>query len=194
MTTNAPIAARCQSFLSNLVAFCSPRKSTCEGHATDQKSGRQRFETGRKGAQNWVPSQKRGTMATERQIATNRANAKRSTGPRTNRGRCASSHNALRHGLSSSAGSRRCTPIDTEGLAEALIQRNTEEIKIAEARQVAQAHSELLRVRAVRTELLASLDPHHCTTDDLRQLLAIERYERIARGKRRLAAKRLLTK
>jgi hypothetical protein len=133
-------------------------------------------------------------MATERQIAANHANAKRSTGPRTNRGRRASSHNALRHGLSSLVGPPRCVPIDIDGLAEALIQRDTDEIKIAEAWQVARAHSELLRVRAVRTELLASLDPHRCTTDDLRQLLAIERYERVARGKRRLAAKRLLMK
>jgi hypothetical protein len=40
-------------------------------------------------------------MATERQIAANRENAKQSTGPHTEGGKAASSSNALRHGLAS---------------------------------------------------------------------------------------------
>ena len=40
-------------------------------------------------------------MATEQQIAANRANAQLSTGPRTDAGKAASSTNALRHGLAS---------------------------------------------------------------------------------------------
>jgi len=39
-------------------------------------------------------------MASEKQIAANRANAKKSTGPRTPAGRAKSSRNAYRHGLS----------------------------------------------------------------------------------------------
>jgi hypothetical protein len=39
-------------------------------------------------------------VATERQIAANRANAKRSTGPKTLAGKMASSRNAFRHGFS----------------------------------------------------------------------------------------------
>jgi hypothetical protein len=39
-------------------------------------------------------------MATARQIAANRRNAQRSTGPRTAAGKSTSSRNALRHGLS----------------------------------------------------------------------------------------------
>src|SRR5215208_1858155 len=38
-------------------------------------------------------------MATEKQIAANRANAKKSTGPRTPRGKARSSMNATLHGL-----------------------------------------------------------------------------------------------
>ena len=38
-------------------------------------------------------------MATARQVAANRRNALRSTGPRTAAGKLASSQNALRHGL-----------------------------------------------------------------------------------------------
>jgi hypothetical protein len=41
-------------------------------------------------------------MATERQIQANRANAKRSTGPATEKGKQASSQDALRHGQLSS--------------------------------------------------------------------------------------------
>src|SRR3984893_13113796 len=40
------------------------------------------------------------SMASEKQIAANRANAQKSTGPRTAAGRLKSSRNALRHGLS----------------------------------------------------------------------------------------------
>jgi hypothetical protein len=39
-------------------------------------------------------------MATEKQIAANRANAQKSTGPKTAAGRSRSSRNAVRHGLS----------------------------------------------------------------------------------------------
>jgi len=38
-------------------------------------------------------------MATEKQIAANRRNAKRSTGPRTPKGKAMASKNALKHGL-----------------------------------------------------------------------------------------------
>jgi hypothetical protein len=46
-------------------------------------------------------------MATERQIAANRANAKRSTGPKTRGGRRRASQNAYVHGL---AGQRPIEP------------------------------------------------------------------------------------
>lgn len=44
-----------------------------------------------------------GDMATERQIAANRANALRSTGPKTDSGKARSSFNALTHGLTARA-------------------------------------------------------------------------------------------
>ena len=51
-------------------------------------------------------------MATDKQIAANRANAKRSTGPKTALGKMVSSRNAYSHGLS---GPFR---LDVNGLAE----------------------------------------------------------------------------
>ena len=43
-------------------------------------------------------------MATERQIAANRCNARKSTGPRSRAGKSRASRNAYRHGLSRSIG------------------------------------------------------------------------------------------
>ena len=126
-------------------------------------------------------------MATERQIAANRTNAKRSTGPKTVGGRQASSRNALRHGLCSSKGPRPRVSVDIDDLAEALIQQGTDQDLTA--RQIARVHVELLRIRAVRAELLASLNLQYCSSDDLWQLSALDRYERVARGKRRRAAR-----
>jgi hypothetical protein len=132
-------------------------------------------------------------MATERQLAANRANAKRSTGPKTNAGRYTSSRNAVRHGLASPAGPRQMITIGIDDLAQALVEQGGDEAQIVSARQAARAHVELLRVRAVRLALLASFDPKGCNVDELCRLLALDRYERVARGKRRRAAKRLCT-
>ena len=131
-------------------------------------------------------------MATERQIIANRANAKRSTGPKTKRGRQASSRNASRHGLSSSKVDRS---LSTESaiVAETLVDGGASEPQVIAARQVAEAHINVLRVRAVRAALLASLDQHACGLGHLRHLLALDRYERIARGRRRLAVDRFLS-
>jgi hypothetical protein len=129
-------------------------------------------------------------MATEKQIAANRANAKRSTGPKTKRGRRASSGNALRHGLSSPR-PQQLSRIDLGTLTGALLPHEVSELQIIAASQVAQAHLDVLEVRAVRATMLSSLAPHSCSADDLRRLLALDRYERIARGRRRLATSRL---
>jgi hypothetical protein len=51
-------------------------------------------------------------MATEKEIAANRANAKLSTEPKTAAGRLKSSRNAYRHGLAG-CGSIRLRPIST---------------------------------------------------------------------------------
>jgi len=126
-------------------------------------------------------------MATERQLAANRANAKRSTGPKTNAGRYASSRNAVRHGLASSTESRQLIPIDIDDLADVLIDQEADEAQIVSAHQAAQAHVTLLRISAVRAALFASKG----NIDELRQLLALDRYERVARGRRRRAAKRI---
>jgi hypothetical protein len=59
-------------------------------------------------------------MATDKQIAANRANCKRSTGPKTPAGHSKSSRNALRHGLSLPLSADPQTQANIEALAEAV--------------------------------------------------------------------------
>jgi hypothetical protein len=51
----------------------------------------------------------------------------------------------------------------------------------------ARAQMELRRIRAVRTGLLAALDPTQLTPETLRRLASLDRYERVALTKRRCA-------
>jgi hypothetical protein len=120
-------------------------------------------------------------MATEKQIAANRSNSKRSTGPKTATGRLKSSRNAFRHGLS-----RPMTPnsVEVEAIARALAGDRTDHPPVA-AKQLAAAQLELLRVRGIRRMLMASLDFESCGPQDLQQLMALDRYERVALTKRR---------
>jgi hypothetical protein len=130
-------------------------------------------------------------MATEKQIAANRANAKRSTGPKTKRGRHVSSRNALRHGLSCALPMDEAVSIDVENLMRMLVHEGADDDQAAAARQLARAQMDLSRVRMARARLMASLDLERCNVSELRRLMVIDRYERIARAKRRMAANKL---
>jgi hypothetical protein len=126
-------------------------------------------------------------MATEKQIAANRANSKRSTGPNTDIGRIKSSRNAFRHGLSLPADAA-----DIETLADAFAEEFAAAgggaPELLAVGRLTMAHFELLRIRRVRERLMASLDCRDCRPRDLRRLIALTRYERLALAKRRKAA------
>jgi hypothetical protein len=130
-------------------------------------------------------------MATEKQIVANRANAKRSTGPKTKMGRRASSRNALRHGLSCPSPMDESISIDIANLTRTLVHEGANDDQRAAARQLAQAQVDLSRVRMVRATLMASLDLERCNFSELRRLMVLDRYERIARAKRGMAANKL---
>jgi hypothetical protein len=125
-------------------------------------------------------------MATEKQIAANRANSKRSTGPKTDSGRIKSSRNAFRHGLSLPADAAEIETL-TDAFAKGFATAGDAPELLA-VRQLAMAHFELLRVRRVRERLLASLGRRDCRPRDLRRLITLTRYERIALAKRRKAS------
>src|SRR5690242_13379059 len=96
-------------------------------------------------------------MSTERQIAANRANAKRSSGPKSRAGKARTSQNAYRHGLAA------CVTMDANRVSyvnasacelEASMPGQTDR---AGALAIAQAELEVLRVRAVMSALLAEI-------------------------------------
>ncbi len=81
--------------------------------------------------------------------------------------------------------------IDVDNLVRMLVHEGTDDDQAAAARQVAQAQVDLSRVRMARVRLMASLDLVRCNVSELRRLMVIDRYERIARAKRRMAANKL---
>ena len=97
-------------------------------------------------------------VATEKQIAANRANAQKSTGPKTAAGRLKSSRNAFRHGLSLPLRLDLATSETAGAIARLLTPDQSDEEKLTAATEVAQAQLELIRIRKVRAKLTAEMD------------------------------------
>ena len=130
-------------------------------------------------------------MASEKQIAANRANAQKSTGPRTAAGRLKSSRNAFRHGLSLPLQLDIKTSAKADAIGRALARDHASEEQRMAATELAQAQLELLRIRAVRAELMAMVDVASGNFEQLQRLAALDRYERFAHTKRRRASRKL---
>jgi len=129
-------------------------------------------------------------MTSERKIAANRKNAKKSTGPRSEAGRAASRQNARRHGLATGIGSDPAFRDDIEILAKLLAggRENFGEF----AREAAEAHLDLTRIRRIRAGLYARMRFFDAaSTEDLmalaEQFARLERYERRAFSRRKRA-------
>ena len=119
-------------------------------------------------------------MTSKRQIEANRANAKRSTGPRTVAGKAASSQNARRHNLTSSCGGM---DEQAERLLDAIEQLSGGQRIGGKETMAARAHMNLWRIRSVRTEMLRRLLDEPSETG-MKRIMNLERYERAARAKR----------
>ncbi|MBR0801133.1 hypothetical protein JQ615_37845 [Bradyrhizobium jicamae] len=92
-------------------------------------------------------------MASERQIAANRRNAQKSTGPRSTQGKNRSGKNAFRHGLSRpliGAEFKR----ELEALVRQIVGDRKGKLAIEFARSAAEAELELARVRRLRAHLI----------------------------------------
>jgi hypothetical protein len=93
-------------------------------------------------------------MATEKQIAANRRNAKNSTGPRSASGKKRASGNAYRHGLSTRMPGAEFTRA-VELLARQIAGNAAGPMALAVARNIADAILELARVRRATVALIA---------------------------------------
>jgi hypothetical protein len=128
-------------------------------------------------------------LATEKQLAANRANALKSTGPRTAAGRRTSSRNAYRHGLSLPITMDSLVHAGIGPLAQAIAGATASEDQLRAAKAFAEAQFDLQRIRDTRlaatpVALEEMLDPRVMSG-----LAALDRYERLALGRRKLAVR-----
>jgi hypothetical protein len=109
--------------------------------------------------------------ASDRKIAANRANAKKSSGPKTPRGRSISSRNARRHGMTAPPEYSPAEEQDVEKLAWALCNSvGPDKELIAKARVLAQEtafHAKLVKLRL--HHLNAMLETARCERADVRE-------------------------
>ena len=96
-------------------------------------------------------------MASERQIAANRRNARKSTGPRSHAGKRRASRNAYRHGLTLSTYSSAPAVEQIEQLAREIAGSSENEILLAHARTIAEAVFDLARIRQTKVSLIEQI-------------------------------------
>ena len=142
-------------------------------------------------------------MTTARQQATNRANARRSTGPKTVHGKLASSKNAQTHGLTSRHADDQATAA-VERLAHAFAAGKQGEMAWHQALVAAEATFEVAHVRSIRADMLAQIgwgdgpappvisgQAPGIPEDPFRRVARLERYERRALSRRKSAIREL---
>jgi hypothetical protein len=92
-------------------------------------------------------------MTSKRKVIANRRNAQRSTGPKSATGKERASRNALQHGLAVAVDDDPTVAADVARLAKLIAGDRPDPDRLAKARKIAQAETDLLRVRTVRTLL-----------------------------------------
>ena len=131
-------------------------------------------------------------MASARQIAANRKNAEKSTGPTSQAGRTRSAKNALQHGLASTDSPFRH---EIEGFARLLSRKTPQANPTFASVEAAHAQITLLQVRKVKAAIFDRFFKSDRTLDDSLRLNAelrkIERYEKRAFSRRKRATQNL---
>ena len=87
-------------------------------------------------------------MTSAKKIAANRQNARKSTGPRTERGKSQVRGNALRHGLAQMTPPASSVPARIERIARAIAGEGAPSSLYEQALAIAESEDMLLRVRA----------------------------------------------
>jgi hypothetical protein len=116
-------------------------------------------------------------MASERQIAANRRNARKSSGPRSGAGKKRASRNAYSHGLTLSITSTAAFAKQLDKLARQIARDIGDPILLERARAVAEAEFDLARVRRAKVALIerasafGELDPPRLTVTQMIRLV-----------------------
>ena len=131
-------------------------------------------------------------ITSERKTISNRKNAQKSTGPKSELGRLRSSRNAFRHGLAMRLDPTSSFSEDIEALAVTLGSGARGQLLKEFARQAAEAQLDLFRIRKVRQRFSIRSwtiqKPSSGIIPELNESLAqLERYERRAFSRRKRA-------
>jgi hypothetical protein len=122
-------------------------------------------------------------MASERQIAANRRNARKSTGPRSGAGKTRAGRNAYRHGLTVSITSTAGYAKQLETLVRKIAGDTKDAVKLERARTIAQAELELARVRRAKVALIerasafGELDPSRLTVSQMKAIRLLSAFQ-----------------
>ena len=140
-------------------------------------------------------------MTSQRKIEANRRNALRSTGARTRQGKARVRQNALRHGLATRVLKDLTISAEVERLANIIAGKNGNPSKFEEAIVIAETQLTLLKIRALRAELINNnssrlvaepvsgkqLHEQAAFLAAMPALLKLDRYERRALSRRERA-------
>ena len=123
-------------------------------------------------------------MTSDKKISSNRKNAKKSSGPKSAKGKSRAARNALRHGLAIPVGTVAGLRDDIETLALSIARAIGTVTATELSQQAAEAQLEIFRIRKARATLFSA----DIACDELSTRLAsLERYERRAFSRRKRA-------
>ena len=130
-------------------------------------------------------------MTSDRQLAANRRNAKKSTGPVSVSGKRRSRQNAFRHGLATNADHDPLLSAEVRQMAQILSGARGEPCVTLTTEDAAAAEIDLLRIRKIRVSTFDVFYRSQRSLEDLtrlnEELGKLDRYERRAFSRRRRA-------
>jgi hypothetical protein len=83
------------------------------------------------------------------------------------------------------------TSAKVDAIAHALAGEKANEDRLTSAADFARAQLELLRIRSTRTKLMEKIEINYNNTQELRRVVALDRYERYSLTRRRRASHNL---